>query len=186
LKILLGQVASDQKAINVPRVIANKEEILDALFERTYLGLSAAAQRVFLTLSGWRSAVPELAVEAVIAARSSEPIDVAAAIEELTRWSLVEYLMSAADNQRFLITPLAAAAFGRRKLSVNSGKSVIEADIEVLHQMGGIQRSDVRHGATVRVQRLAHTLVQKIARDPNLMEEYVRILEFLAFRVPSV
>jgi hypothetical protein len=66
LKILLGEVAKASKRVKIERIVAGHDEILDVLFERTYAELSPVAKRVFLTLANWRSAVAELAVEAVL------------------------------------------------------------------------------------------------------------------------
>src|SRR3546814_8213244 len=65
MKILLGEIANAGSFSKPEKLIVRKEEILDALFERTYANLSPIASRVFLPISGWRSLVPQLAVEAV-------------------------------------------------------------------------------------------------------------------------
>lgn len=66
IKIILGEIANTGKFGKPSRMIVRKDEILDALFDRTYANLSPMASRIFLTLSGWRSLVPQLAVEAVV------------------------------------------------------------------------------------------------------------------------
>ena len=65
IKILLGEVAKARALVALRRIVASKDEILDALFERTYSGLSPAAKQIFLLLSSWRSTIPELAIHAV-------------------------------------------------------------------------------------------------------------------------
>ena len=71
-------------------VIASKDEILDALFERTFSNLSPIAARIFLTLSSWRSLVPQPALEAVLLRHADDNCDPEAGIEELLRMSLIE------------------------------------------------------------------------------------------------
>ena len=66
MKILLGEVAREKKAGHIPRLVANRDEILVALFERTYASMPPCAQRVFMTLAAWNSAVPRIALEAVL------------------------------------------------------------------------------------------------------------------------
>jgi len=73
IKILLGEVAKAKKLVKVDRIVASKDKILDALFERTYLVLSPAAKQVFLTLCNWKSTVPRIALEAVMTL-PSEPV----------------------------------------------------------------------------------------------------------------
>ena len=120
IKILLGEVAKARKLVKVERIVADADEILDALFERTFNSLSAAARRVFMTLCYWRSTVPELALEAVMLRPGSEKFDVAHAIEELTRSSFIDVVTSKKDKERFLTVPLAAFVFGQKKLACGS------------------------------------------------------------------
>jgi hypothetical protein len=84
VKMLLGELAKDRKSRNVRRILAARNDILDVLFDRTYTGLSSAAQRVFLTLCDWRSTIPQLALEAVLLRPENvDRIDVERAILEL-------------------------------------------------------------------------------------------------------
>ncbi len=48
IKILLGEVAKAGSLVKIERIVADSEEILRALFERTYARLSPVAKRVFL------------------------------------------------------------------------------------------------------------------------------------------
>src|SRR5581483_4470196 len=94
IKILLGEVSKAGHLRRVERIVASRDEILDALFERTYSGLSPAARRIFLTLTGWRSTVPELALQAVLLRPSNDRIEVEEAIDELSRSSFIEVAVS--------------------------------------------------------------------------------------------
>jgi hypothetical protein len=112
-------------------MIVRKDDILDALFDRTYASLSPMAARVFLTLSGWQSLVPQVAVEAVLLRHGSVGGDPERAIDELVRMSLIER-MRAQDGNDFVGVPLTAALFGRKKLEVNPHRELIESDIRFL------------------------------------------------------
>ena len=79
-KILLGERLKQGISGNIKIVLAGKDDILVALFERTYNYLSPMAKRVFLTVSNWRSIIPEVALEAVLLRSQNEPIDVEEAI----------------------------------------------------------------------------------------------------------
>ena len=72
IKILLGEVMKSRHVGSVPRLIAGSDDILTALFERTYAALSPCAQRAFLTLAAWSSSVPRLALEAVLLRSTQE------------------------------------------------------------------------------------------------------------------
>ena len=83
IKILLGEVASSGRALNIERIVATRDDILTALFERTYAGLSPAGKRVYLTLSAWRSLVAQVALQAVLLRKENEKLDVDGAVQEL-------------------------------------------------------------------------------------------------------
>ncbi|WP_374279501.1 NB-ARC domain-containing protein [Desulfovibrio sp.] len=90
IKIYLGQVAKDGCIANIKRVIADREDILVALFDRTFLQLSAAAQRVYLTLCQWNSDIPEVAIKAILMRSDSTQMDIDNAIDEVINFSLIE------------------------------------------------------------------------------------------------
>ena len=143
MKVLLGEVAKAGKLVRVERIVAARDDILDALFERTYSGLSPVARRVFLTMCNWRSSIPTLALEAVLLRPINERMDVENAVEELGRSSFVELTSSEEDKEQFVTVPLAAAVFGKKKLSTYSMKSAVEADLQLLHAFGAAQQSDI-------------------------------------------
>lgn len=82
-KILLGEVAKEQKLGDIKRIVSENDDLLVALFERTFTIISPAAKRLFLTLCGWRSIVPAIGVEAILQARITEKFDAEEALEEL-------------------------------------------------------------------------------------------------------
>ncbi len=191
IKILLGEAAKAGYRKKIERIVADRSDILQALFERTYANLSPGARRVFLTLSGWRSTVPQIALEAVMLrpqnfevphemGEREEPMDVVGAVEELRRSSLVEVAESEADGEPFLSVPLVAAVFGRKKVEASPLNAIIRADSELLQYFGAGQRTDVRHGVAPRVARL----IRSIARDLKGLEKYRALLEFIARKHP--
>ncbi len=180
VKILLGEVAKAGKLRKVERVVADSEELLTALFERTYATLTPVAQRVFLTLCNWRTTIPKIALEAVLLRPENEKMAVADAINELEQSSFVELLESQADNEIFVSTPLVAALFGRRKLVVSPMKSAVEADTVILQQFGAGQRSDVRHGVAPRIERLIASIAKRALKQAATLDEYMPMLEFVA------
>src|SRR3546814_11761265 len=129
MKILLGEIANAGSFSKPEKLIVRKEEILDALFERTYANLSPIASRVFLTLSGWRSLVPQLAVEAVLLRRGDESVDPELGVEQLIRMSLIER-KKAGDGPDFLEVPHTAALFGRGTTESSPTRAPIEEAIQ--------------------------------------------------------
>ena len=184
IKVLLGEVAKAGKLARVERIVASIDDILDALFERTFSGLSPAAKRVFLTLCSWRSTVPVLALEAVMLRPSNERMDVAGAVEELNRSSFVETATSNQDNELFLSVPLVEAVFGKRKLATSPMKSAIEADVQLLHAFGAAQQSDIKRGVNPRVEKLFRYVADRVSAGKDQLDDHLPMLEFIARKYP--
>ena len=186
IKILLGQAAKAGKALKPKRIVATSDHLLNALFRRTYDSLSTATQRVFLLLSSWRSYVPEVAVEAVSLRPGNERFDVAGSLEELVQYSLVDYVESKKDNQRFLAVPLVAAMFGKRELNVSSFKTAVEEDRKLLMEFGPGRRESSDRGTIPRIENLINGIARRIRKNPTELDETMPVLEYLASRFPTI
>lgn len=162
----------------------SKEGILDALFERTFSGLSPVAKRGFLALSNWQSTVPQIAIEAALLRADPERVDVEGAVEELRHASFVEVRRSNTDRETFLSVPVATSIFGRRKLGASPMKSAVEVDTEFLYAFGAAQQSDIRHGVGPRIERLFRHLAGRVSRHEIELDAVVPTLEFVASRYP--
>ncbi|WP_162925891.1 NB-ARC domain-containing protein [Isoalcanivorax indicus] len=185
IKILLGQVAKEGRAVTPERIIAGADQLLLALFERTYAGLSPSGQRIFLLLSSWRAFVPSIAVEAVALRPDNERFNVSGAIDELRRYSLVEEVVNKEEEQAFIGVPLAAASFGRRKLEVSPFKVAVELDRKLLMEFGAGSRDSSRHGVMPRIDRLVAAAASRASEDPGALESFLPVLEYLGTRVPK-
>jgi hypothetical protein len=185
IKILLGQVAIQGRAVKPQRIVAGADQLLTALFERTYEALSSAGQRVFLLLCSWRVFLPAVAVEAVSLRPGNQRFDAVAALDELKRFSLVEEIGAATDSERFVGVPLAAAAYGRRKLEVSPFKVAVEEDRKLLMEFGAGKREDAQRGVLPRIERLVRAVATRASEDPAALEDFLPILEYVASRVPQ-
>lgn len=186
MKILLGEVAKRKALVKPERIVATQDDILRALFERTFVSLSPSAQRVFLLLCNWRSAVPEVVLEAVLLRPANERMDVIGAIQELQQASLIDEVRSDRDNEKFVTVPLAALVFGQAKITASPQKALIQADSELLQTIGASGKHDIRHGVMPRIQRLLRSVSERSARDPDALHEMRPLLEFVARRIPAV
>jgi hypothetical protein len=185
MKILVGELARERRPGKVARIMAAKPQILDALFERTYSSLSPAARRLFLTLCSWRSAIPQVALEAVLLRPEvEERLDVEGGLEELRRFSLLEMLVSGEDRQPFLNVSLAARQFGLRKLNTSESKHAIEADLELLRTFGAAQSSDVPQGVGPRIDRMMRFIAERASQEPAELTRFLPIVEFVGQRYP--
>lgn len=158
-KVLLGEMARSGRATKPKMVVAAKEAMLNALFDRSYAALSPAGQRVFLTLCSWRSLVPKVGLFAVMLRPGNDPIDVAFALNELAQASLVEERRDPHDGSVFLSVPLAAALFGKKKLVTSPYKIVIDADVELVRGFGASSTTDMTQGLGPRIDRWIQSVV---------------------------
>ena len=179
IKIILGEVANSGKFEKPSKLIARKEDILDALFERTFASLSPMAARIFLMLVGWRSLVPQLAAEAVLFRHGGEQGNPGSNIDRLVRTSLIDRI-SAGDQMDFLEVPLTAALFGRRKLEVSPIRAVIEGDTKFLQDIGASKSSALKEGIRPRLETFFRRTGRKIVEGKTSLDDVRPILEFLA------
>ena len=186
IKILLGRVATEKKALKPERIVAGADRILRALFERTFTSLSPAGKRTFLLLSSWRVFIPQIAVEAVSLRPRNERFDVSGALDELRRFSLVEEVKADADGQLFIGVPLAASIFGRKKLEVSPFKTAIEEDRKLLMEFGAGRREDAHRGVAPRARRLIKSVAAQVSDGRINVFEALPILEFMAAKIPDI
>ncbi len=179
IKISLGEIANKGQFERPARLIVRKDDILDALFDRTYANLSPLAARIFLTLSRWRSLVPQLGVEAVISRHGADGGDAEKAIDELVRMSVVER-SKAEDGSDFLGVPLAAAIFANKKFETSPQRELIDSDVHLLQDIGATTSSGLREGIGPRISALFRRIARRIG-DGKLEFEAIRpALEFVA------
>ena len=186
VKILVGEASVHGQFQRVERVVASRDDLLDALFERTYANLSPAAKRVFLTLSSWRSLVAQVALDAVLLQPTEdERIDTGAALEELRQVSFVDEHISPSDDGVFFSVPLVASLFGRRKLSVSPDRIEIQSSMHFLHRFGAMQPSDLKHGLRPRISSFLASLSDGLAKGKLELSSQIPILDLVARSYPK-
>lgn len=176
IKILLGEVAKLGRKSNIPKIVAGTEDILTALFERTYAALSPCSQRAFLTLSAWSSGVPRLALEAVLYRSTGERLEVEKGIDSLLQYSMAEHHASLVDNQDFISLPLVASVFGKKKLNINPSRSAIQADAEILQMLGPTRRDDVNLALAKKLENFIGNISRRVDSGESY-DNFSQILE---------
>jgi len=182
---MLGEVSKQKELKNVRRIIASKEEMLTALFERTYSEMSFSAKRIILTLCGWRNILPEVAIQAILSREENEKIDVESGIEELFNYSFIELPDSSADKSIFISVPLTTFEFGKRKLSVSPLKSKIQLDIELLNHFGITQFSDISKGLKPKIEKFFKNIAMTVRSNKGCVSKYIPILNFICRKYPE-
>jgi hypothetical protein len=183
--MLLGAVLPGQPVRNVKRILASQEDILPALFERTYKALSPAAQRLFLTIANWNSTIPVVALQCVLLRDENERMNIDSALAELENSSLIEVVESEKDHQLFVYMPVAAQTFGKSQLAVSPYRAAVLADTELLHLFGAGAISDLKHGLEPRVSRFIRAIGNQVAEGRRTLADFEGLLEFLARRESS-
>ncbi|MGX7670535.1 NB-ARC domain-containing protein [Plantactinospora sp. DSM 117369] len=182
-KVMLGEVAQAKRKIAVRRVVASKDAMLDALFERSYSALSPVSQRVFLTLCSWRSLVPRIGLEAVLLRPANERMDVEKGLVELEQSSLIELVSDDDEDSEFLSVPLAAAVFGKKKLVTSPFKIAVDADLQLIRGFGAMTTTDLGQGLGRRIERLARAVAQRAENGADLTQE-LAVIEYIATEYP--
>lgn len=178
IKILLGEVAKLGHVGSIPRMVAGSDEILTALFERTYASLTPCAQRAFMTLSAWNSSVPRIALEAVLLRSTAERLEVEKGIESLLQFSIAESQIAPTDKQEFIGLPLVASVFGKKKLNVSPYKSAVQADVETLQMLGPSRRDDIHLGLAKRLENFMANISRRIDSGESF-DSYQPMLEMI-------
>jgi hypothetical protein len=184
MKILLGETAKKRKPVNIKITISSSENILNALFERTFNNLSPAAKRIFLTLCSWRSPISFLALEAVLLSRTDEPINISDAVKELQYSSFIESNYVEKEEEKIISVPLVAFEYGKNKYKTYTYKSTIEADLEILRLFGPIQQTSIDDGFKPIIIKLIRNVREKSNYNEELLEPFISMLEYIASKYP--
>lgn len=178
MKILLGELAVTGRVASVAKLIAGNDELLTALFERTYASLMPCAQRAFLTMSAWSSSVPRIALEAVLMRSTNERSEVEAGVEALVQYSMAELHRAPADHQVFIRLSLVASAFGKKKLNVSPLRTSIVSDVELLKMFGPSRSDDIHLGLANRLEKFISTIAHRVDRGQSF-DDYAPIVEMI-------
>jgi hypothetical protein len=182
VKVALGQVARSRRLRKFERLVAGMEDILRALFERSWEDLSFPAKRVFLLLCSWRSVVPEAAVHAVLLRSVNRPrIPFEDAVEELSQTSMIDRLEGDAGGG-YLNVPATAFEFGKVALTASPDRIAIASDAKYLRLCGTMRPDQVSDHEAVGFVRYFRAAVEEAARGECDAQQLSEIGDFLANR----
>lgn len=189
MKILLGEVKKNGKLSPIDRIVANREDILTALFYRAYNQLSKGAQRIFLTLCSWKSLVAEISIYAVFLRPSLvENFEVETILNELITLSLVDTYTSE-DGDVFMDVPLAASLFGKSELKVHPERLAIIADRDLLIEFGVTNENQISAGIGPRIsnkfKEVGDYILKNRDESANYLKKHIAVLEYLCTKYPE-
>ena len=184
MRLIAAEVATVGGFVSPKHVVSRNEDILDAVFERSYSQLSDSGRVVFLTIANWRSILSELALLTVLGVRD---IEVAAGLTECVRFALVEE-GQLADGEPCYWAPQLARAFGTRKLRGDPSALTIRSDLEALRAFGviPIASTDVPSQDDVVEGFVSHCLSQARTGTAESVQHFDGLLERVAERWPAV
>jgi hypothetical protein len=184
IKIWLGTIAQEKKLRSLSPLMASSDEILTALFERTYATLTPCAQRVFMTLASWNSLVPRIALEAVLLRSTGVRQEVERAVQTLVQFSMAEIHASKDDHQEFIGIPLAASFFGKKKLNVSPLKTAIQSDTHILQMFAPSRSGDTRGGLAKKLVEFVSAISRSDKQDSDAAV-YSELLEMMCRTYPD-
>jgi hypothetical protein len=134
MRLLVGEMAKERRYVPPHSIVPRKDDVVQALFERSFSQLSETGRRIFLAVANWQSAVWEATLLVVFSQRG---LDVESGIEECVRLSL---LMPERDvaNHAFYTAPQLARVFARRKLDGDPDRLLVMEDLEILKRFGPV------------------------------------------------
>jgi hypothetical protein len=182
-KVLLAEMRRSGRG-RPRRVLERREDLLDALFERTFGELSQQARHIFLLLCSWHSVVPVAALEAALLVHDSSvsPDVIDEAINELEAFSLIS--IEQASNELWIDMPLPAWIFGHKKLSSDPGKIDLEKESRILQLFDPTTTGEVKRGLERQALRFWDGVKERVGSAE--WPRWRRSVEMLARKEPQL
>ncbi len=177
MRVVLGEIAKERRYVPPSQIMSSRVDIVNAIFERSFSKLTDDGRSVFLTVSNWKSRIPELAILVVLGQRG---VDVEAGIEECRRLSLITF-SELEDGQPCYSAPQLARVFGKKKLDGDPDRLVIQGDIETLKRFGVASDNGGPETQTSLILRFVSWCREEVkTADANRITRLDALLETLA------
>lgn len=184
IKMLLNGYSKTKCITDITRKISSRNDVLEALFERTFLLLSEAAKKVYITLALWRSPVSEIALISVLESSNYDGLDVDDAISELVNFSFIERTEGKQSPDAILRMPKASYHFAQGKIKTSQYLYEAKEDIEILRLFG------VSNGTNFNLEQrfivFFHNIIQRMTNNHNNYKKFIDILLFICQKVPQL
>lgn len=133
MRILIGEIAREGKYVSPQLMLPKRDDILKAVFERSFQKLSPGGRIAFLAIATLNYIVPEVALQAVFLSR--DILDPEDALEECAKLSLVSLQILGADC-KFYSAPELAKVFAKKKLDAAPDQFSVREIVEDIHKFG--------------------------------------------------
>lgn len=192
IRVLLGEIAQENKWIPIKSLFSRRGDILDVVFERSFNKLCDDGRRIFLTICIWRSGVSELALRVILGLRG---IDVEAGLRDCIKRSLINE-QELSDGEYCYFSPELARIFAKKKIEGDPDRFAIIEDQNYLRGFGIIKHDDIsKTNRDNLIHKFICYLIEKSHQAPldelkkndellvNIAEEWPKIwLEVVNFR----
>jgi hypothetical protein len=182
MRVVAGEMAKDGRYISPVQLIGRREDIVDAVFERSFNKLSEAGRSVFLTVANWRAEVAEIGLIVVLGVRG---VDAKDGLNECARLSLI-LANEAPDGVASYTVPQLARAFGQKKLQGDPDRLVIQEDLVTLRRFtlsnAAIQEPDTQKRL---IAQFIGSCISELGNGPAAVARADRLLEGLAMLWPG-
>ena len=182
MRVVAGEMAKDGRYTPPAQLMGRREDIVNAVFERSFNKLSEAGRNVFLIVANWRAEISELGIIVVLGIRG---IDAEAGIEECRRLSLV-FLVETNNAAPTLSAPQLARRFGQKKLQGDSDRLVIQDDLATLRKFSSTSISIDNVDPKERlIQQFIQSCMNDIGAGADAIARGDKLLEGLAALWPD-
>lgn len=177
MRVVVGEMAKDGRYTPPAHVMGRRQDIVDAVFERSFNKLSEAGRNVFLLVANWKSNVPEVGLIVVLGVRG---IDAIAGIDECRRLSLV-YSTDLAGSEAYYSVPQLARGFAHKKLQGDPDRLVLQQDLATLQKFGVVSAVSMGDDSESRlIEEFTNECFGEIGRGAEAVARADKLLEALS------
>ncbi len=177
MRVIAGEMAKDGRYTPPIAVIGKRQDIVQAVFERSFNKLSEAGRNVFLLVANWKANVFELGLIVILGVRG---IDAVSGIEECKRLSLIQEIGNDGDVRLYTV-PVLARSFANKKLQGDPDRLIIQQDLSII-QKSGFQSSSLppKDQTESFVKKFILICNHEAKTNPGSINKYDQLLEVLA------
>ena len=135
MRVMLGEIAKTRQYVQPAVLMPARQDILSAVFERSFNSLSYDARRVFMVIGAHRGSVSDLALTIVLGRRGMRVAD---AVDECVRCALVIEEFGADGRPKYSV-PLVARLFASKKTGGDPDRLLVEEDVALLSRFSGVR-----------------------------------------------
>lgn len=172
MRVLLGEIANADQWVPLKSLVPRREDLLEAVFERSFNKLDDSARWAFLLAAGWRQRVPELGLLVVLGGRE---LNAERGLQQCVRLSLLQQ-HELPDGSFCYTCPELARLFAKKKRESDPDRLLLEEDLETLQTFGGLGASPSNAGSVKVLDFLFGRSDRRVRACPEECDEVDELL----------